>query len=132
MSSVRATLDAIRAAALLVSRANGADTEPLPESHQTITTQASADRTLPAQNGMRTAHPRTGGQGMTLGVFQAVKGQRNVEDLLRAIPDALRPHLFFDRVSLSLDRGALGAPRQYVLDGVAALSPNGRVSPYRA
>jgi len=66
---------------------------------------------------------------MTLGVFQAVKGQRNVEDLLRAIPDALRPHLFFDRVSLSLDRGALGAPRQYVLDGDAALSPNDRTQP---
>jgi formate hydrogenlyase transcriptional activator len=57
---------------------------------------------------------------MTLGVFQAVKGQRNLEDLLRAIPDALRPLLFFDRVSLSLDRGAPGAPRQYVLDGNAA------------
>ena len=61
---------------------------------------------------------------MTLGVFQAVKGQRNLEDLLRAIPDALRPLLFFDRVSLSLDRGALGAPCRYVLDGDAALSPN--------
>jgi formate hydrogenlyase transcriptional activator len=59
---------------------------------------------------------------MTLGVFQAVKGQRNLEDLVRAIPNALRPLLLFDRVSLSLDRGAPGAPRQYVLDGDAALS----------
>jgi len=66
---------------------------------------------------------------MTLGVFQAVKGQRNVEDLLRAIPDALRPLLFFDRVSLSLDRGAPGAPRQYVLDGDDAVSPNDRTPP---
>jgi len=66
---------------------------------------------------------------MTLGVFQAVKGQRNLEDLLRAIPNALRPLLFFDRVSLSLDRGASGAPRRYVLDGDAALSPNGQTPP---
>jgi len=60
---------------------------------------------------------------MTLGVFQAVKGQRNLEDLLRAIPDALRPLLFFDRVSLSLDQGTPGAPRQYVLDE-DAVSPD--------
>src|SRR5207249_8540681 len=119
MPSLRATLDPIGAASLLVSRVNGTDTESLPKSHQTITTQASADRTLPAQNGMRTAHPRTGGQGMTLGVFQAVKGQRNVEDLLRAIPDDLRPLLFLARVILSLVLGASIDSRNSVLEWYA-------------
>jgi formate hydrogenlyase transcriptional activator len=117
MPSLQAALDPTRTASLLASCPNGTDTDSLPKNDQTITTWASADRTLQAQNGTGTAHPRTGGQGMTLGVFQAVKGQRNLEDLLRAIPDALRPLLFFDRLSLSLDRGDPGAPRQYVLDG---------------
>src|SRR5262249_20500303 len=53
----------------------------------------------------------------TLGVFQAMKARRDVDDLLRAIPSALRPLLAFDRVSLSLDRDASGAPRRYVLEG---------------
>jgi formate hydrogenlyase transcriptional activator len=119
MPSLQAALDPTRTASLLASCPNGTDTDSLPKNDQTITTWVSADRTLQAQNGIGTAHPRIGGQGMTLGVFQAVKGQRNLEDLLRAIPDALRPLLFFDRVSLSLDRGAPGAPRQYVLDGDA-------------
>jgi formate hydrogenlyase transcriptional activator len=117
MPSLQAALDPTRTASLLASCPNGTDTDSLPKNYQTITTWASADLTLQAQNGTGTAHPRTGGQGMTLGVFQAVKGQRNLEDLLRAIPDALRPLLFFDRLSLSLDRGDPGAPRQYVLDG---------------
>jgi len=56
---------------------------------------------------------------MTLGVFQAMKGQRNVEDLLRAIPNALRPLLVFDRLTLSLDRGLNGEPRRYVLEEAA-------------
>jgi len=56
---------------------------------------------------------------MTLGVFQAMKGQRNVEDLLRAIPNALRPLLVFDRLTLSLDRGVDGEPRRYVLEEAA-------------
>ena len=56
---------------------------------------------------------------MTLGVFQAMKGQRNVEDLLRAIPNALRPLLVFDRLTLSLDRGVNGEPRRYVLEEAA-------------
>ena len=117
MPSLQAALDPTRTASLLASCPNGTDTDSLPKNYQTITTWASADGTLQAQKGTGTAHPRTGGQGMTLGVFQAVKGQRNLEDLLRAIPDALRPLLFFDRLSLSLDRGDPGAPRQYVLDG---------------
>jgi formate hydrogenlyase transcriptional activator len=117
MPSLQAALDPTRTASLLASCPNGTDTDSLPKNYQTITTWAPADGTLQAQNGTGTAHPRTGGQGMTLGVFQAVKGQRNLEDLLRAIPDALRPLLFFDRLSLSLDRGDPGAPRQYVLDG---------------
>src|SRR5262249_35069802 len=58
----------------------------------------------------------TGGQVMTSGVIQAMKGQRNVDDLLRAIPDAVRPLLVFDRLTLSLDRGAHGAPRRVVLE----------------
>jgi formate hydrogenlyase transcriptional activator len=117
MPSLQAALDPTRTASLLASCPNGTDTDSLPKNYQTIPTWASADGTLQAQNGTGTAHHRTGGQGMTLGVFQAVKGQRNLEDLLRAIPDALRPLLFFDRLSLSLDRGDPGAPRQYVLDG---------------
>ena len=52
---------------------------------------------------------------MALGVFQAMKGQGSIEDLLRAIPDALRPLLVFDCLSLSLDRGPQAAPRRYVL-----------------
>jgi formate hydrogenlyase transcriptional activator len=64
---------------------------------------------------------------MALGVFQAMKGQGSIEDLLRAIPDALRPLLGFDRLSLSLDRGAHGAPRRYVLeeDAVPDLAAQG-------
>src|SRR3989475_3246024 len=128
MPSLQAALDPMRDPSFLSTCPNGTDTDSLPKHHHTITTWASADGTLPAQN-VSAAHPRTGGQGMTLGVFQAVKGQRNLEDLLRAIPNALRPLLFFDRVSLSLDRGASGAPRQYVLDGDDAVSPNDRTQP---
>src|SRR5262249_48206443 len=53
----------------------------------------------------------------TLGAFQPMKGRRAVADLLRAIPDALRPLLVFDRLTVSLDRDAGGAPRRYVLEG---------------
>src|SRR5262245_13253570 len=88
MVLLRATLDPILA--LSFSRPNGTDTEARSLNHRTIT---------------------------TLGVFQAMKGRRDFDDLLRAIPDALRPLLVFDRVTLSLDRGAGGAPRRYVLEG---------------
>jgi len=53
---------------------------------------------------------------MTSGVVQAMKGQRNVDDLFRAIPNAVRPFLVFDRLTLSLDRGAHGGPRRVVLE----------------
>jgi hypothetical protein len=36
-----------------------------------------------------TANQRTGGSVITLGILHALKGQRNVEELLRAIPDAV-------------------------------------------
>jgi len=62
----------------------------------------------------RSLNPRT---ITTLGVFQAMKGRRDFDDLLRAIPDALRPLLVFDRVTVSLDRDAGGAPRRYVVEG---------------
>ncbi len=84
MPSLRANLDPIPAASCL----NGTDTDSLSKNHRTITTRASADRTLAAKNGTKTAHPRTGGQEMTLSVFQAVRGQRSLEDIVRAIPDA--------------------------------------------
>ncbi len=67
---------------------------------------------------------------MTLSVFQAVRGQRSLEDIVRAIPDALRPLLVFDRVSLSLDRGDPGALSRYVFEGeCAARSANDQTPP---
>src|SRR5262249_37883255 len=72
--------------------------------------------TVTGHAGTTAALPGTGGQVMTSGVIQAMKGQRNVDDLLRAIPDAVRPLLVFDRLTLSLDRGAHGAPRRVVLE----------------
>src|ERR1700752_4719041 len=103
----------------LLLRPIGMDTDPLPKDHRPITTGASAERTVTAHAGATTARPRAGGPVMTLGVFQAMKGQRNVEDLLRAIPNALRPLLVFDRLTLSLDRGVNGEPRRYVVQEAA-------------
>jgi len=59
---------------------------------------------------------------MALGIFHALKGQRNVEGLLRAIPNALRPLLAFDCVSLLLDRGAQSQPCWYVLESECAVA----------
>ena len=53
---------------------------------------------------------------MTSGVAQAMKGQRNVDDLLRAIPNAVRSLLVFDRLTISLDPGAHGASRRVVFE----------------
>ena len=61
---------------------------------------------------------------MTLGIFHALKGQRNVEELLRAIPNALRPLLAFDCVSLLLDRDAQSQPCWYVLEGECSVPPD--------
>src|SRR5438132_3438242 len=61
---------------------------------------------------------------MTLGILHALKGPRNVEELLRAIPDALRPLLAFDCVSLLLNRDAGGQPSWYVLEGECAVPPD--------
>ena len=88
MVLLHAALDPILARSF--SRLNGTGTEALSLNHRTIT---------------------------TLGVFQAMKGRRDFDDLLRAIPDALRPLLVFDRVTVSLDRDAGGAPRRYVVEG---------------
>ena len=54
---------------------------------------------------------------MTPTVLHALKGQRNVEELLRAIPNALRPLLAFDRVSLALDRSVTSTASWQGLDG---------------
>src|SRR2546427_11371396 len=54
---------------------------------------------------------------MTPTVLHALKGQRNVEELLRAIPNALRPLLVFDRVSLALDRSVSSTSCWQELDG---------------
>ena len=59
---------------------------------------------------------------MTLGILHALKGQRSVEDLLRALPSALRPLLAFDRVSLALDRSVSGALWWHGLDAECAIS----------
>jgi len=88
MVSLRATLEPVLAHS--VSRLNGTDTEALSLNHRMVT---------------------------TMGVFRAMKGRRDFDDLLRAIPDALRPLLVFDRVTVSLDRDDGGAPRRYVLEG---------------
>src|SRR5262245_28449426 len=88
MVALHAALDPILVRSL--ARLNGTDTEPLPVNPRTIT---------------------------SLGVFQAMKGRRDVDDLLRAIPNVLRPLLVFDRVTVSLDRDACGAPRRYALGG---------------
>jgi len=61
---------------------------------------------------------------MPLGILHALKGQRNVEELLRAIPDALRPLLDFDCVRLLLNRDAASTPRWYVLEGECAVPPD--------
>ena len=58
---------------------------------------------------------------MTPTVLHALKGQRNVEELLRAIPNALRPLLVFDRVSLALDRSVSSTPCWQELDGECAV-----------
>src|SRR3989475_433149 len=58
---------------------------------------------------------------MTPTVLHALKGQRNVEELLRAIPNALRPLLVFDRVSLALDRSVSSTPCWEELDGECAV-----------
>ncbi len=60
---------------------------------------------------------------MTLGILHALKGPRNVEELLRAIPDALRPLLAFDCVSLLLNRNPANKPCWYVLEGECAVPP---------
>ena len=59
---------------------------------------------------------------MTLGILHALKGQRSVEDLLRALPSALRPLLAFDRVSLAWDRSVSGALWWHGLDAECAIS----------
>jgi len=69
------------------------------------------------------ANHRTGGSVMTLGILHALKGPRNVEELLRAIPDALRPLLAFDCVSLLLNRNPANKPCWYVLEGECAVPP---------
>jgi formate hydrogenlyase transcriptional activator len=112
-------------------RPTGTDTDSLPKNYRAVTIPVTPDRTLAhrtlaAENGTTPGPPHTGGQVMTLGVFHAVKGQRNVEELLGAIPSALRPVLVFDHVSLSLDRGGSGGACRYVLAGECGyLSANG-------
>ena len=53
---------------------------------------------------------------MTLGILHALKGPRNVEELLRTIPDALRRWLAFDRVRLSLNGDLTSKPCWHMLE----------------
>src|SRR2546430_12305206 len=66
------------------------DTDSPPKNYRAVTLRISAGRILTAQRAIQAAYPRTGGPVMTLGILHALKGQRSVEDLLRALPSALR------------------------------------------
>jgi formate hydrogenlyase transcriptional activator len=106
-------------------RPTRSDTDSLPKNDRAVTIRGILDRTLTAETGTMPGAPDTGGQVMMHAVFHALKGQRDVEELLRAIPDALRPHLVFDHVSLSLKRGGPSGSCEYGLEGECGfLSPN--------
>src|SRR2546426_5196683 len=98
------------------------DTDSLPKNYRAVTLRISAGRILTAQRAIQAAYPRAGGPVMTLGILHALKGQRSVEDLLRALPSALRPLLAFDRVSLAWDRSVSGTLWWHELDAECAIS----------
>src|SRR5438876_1098542 len=98
------------------------DTDSLPKNYRAVTLRISAGRMLTAQRAIQAAYPRAGGPVMTLGILHALKGQRSVEDLLRALPSALRPLLAFDRVSLAWDRSVSGTLWWHELDAECAIS----------
>src|SRR6266849_3226548 len=104
-------------------RLDRTDTDSSPKDRRAVTIPASAHPSFEGGNVPRTANQRTGGSVMTLGILHALKGPRNVEELLRAIPDALRPLLGFDCVSLLLNRNPANKPCWYVLEGECAVPP---------
>src|SRR5437016_1616860 len=109
-------------ATLPITSSDNMDTDSLPKNYRAVTLRISAGRILTAQRAIQAAYPRAGGPVMTLGILHALKGQRSVEDLLRALPSALRPLLAFDRVSLALDRSVSGALWWHGLDAECAIS----------
>src|SRR3989441_12025539 len=106
------------------SRPARTDTDSPPKDHRAVTIPASAQPSFEGGNVPMTANQLTGGSVMTLGILHALKGPRNVEELLRAIPDALRPLLAFDCVSLLLNRDGANKPCWYVLEGECAVPPD--------
>src|SRR5213594_3883327 len=109
-------------ATLPITSSANMDTDSLPKNYRAVTLRISAGRILTAQRAIQAAYPRTGGPVMTLGILHALKGQRSVEDLLRALPSALRPLLAFDRVSLAWDRSVSGTLWWHGLDAECAIS----------
>src|SRR6059036_1334747 len=109
-------------ATLPITSSANMDTDSLPKNYRAVTLRISAGRILTAQRAIQAAYPRVGGPVMTLGILHALKGQRSVEDLLRALPSALRPLLAFDRVSLAWDRSVSGALWWHGLDAECAIS----------
>src|SRR5216117_137687 len=109
-------------ATLPITSSANMDTDSLPKNYRAVTLRISVGRMLTAQRAIQAAYPRAGGPVMTLGILHALKGQRSVEDLLRALPSALRPLLAFDRVSLALDRSVSGALWWHGLDAECAIS----------
>src|SRR5437867_1190878 len=109
-------------ATLPITSSANMDTDSLPKNYRAVTLRISVGRMLTAQRAIQAAYPRAGGPVMTLGILHALKGQRSVEDLLRALPSALRPLLAFDRVSLALDRSVSGALGWHGLDAECAIS----------
>ena len=105
-------------------RPDRTDTDSPPKDHRAVTIPASAQPSFEGGNVPMTANQLTGGSVMTLGILHALKGPRNVEELLRAIPDALRPLLAFDCVSLLLNRDGANKPCWYVLEGECAVPPD--------
>src|SRR2546428_5762879 len=105
-------------------RPDRTDTDSPPKDHRAVTIPASAQPSFEGGNVPMTANQLTGGSVMTLGILHALKGPRNVEELLRAIPDALRPLLAFDCVSLLLNRDAQSQPCWYVLEGECSVPPD--------
>ena len=105
-------------------RPDRTDTDSPPKDHGAVTIPASAQPSFEGGNVPMTANQLTGGSVMTLGILHALKGPRNVEELLRAIPDALRPLLAFDCVSLLLNRDGANKPCWYVLEGECAVPPD--------
>src|SRR5216117_2563906 len=109
-------------ATLPITSSANMDTDSLPKNYRAVTLRISVGRMLTAQRAIQAAYPRAGGPVMTLGILHALKGQRSVEDLLRALPSALRPLLAFDRVSLAWDRSVSGTLWWHELDAECAIS----------